>query len=137
MVFKTTHNWHPNHQIPLPNKTFNEDELWKLKTDKLTPQEYSPSDRIAIEAAEELFFQLENTNGAKCFNDMRVDFCVDSQKKCWFTAAYSLDFMDFLPVEEFPESPHHNKIMSQIQGIAKDEMKKEKLDNPTKSDLEM
>ena len=51
MAFKISHNWHANHQLPLPITWSNEDELWKLKTEKLDLLNLNKSDKIAVEAA--------------------------------------------------------------------------------------
>jgi hypothetical protein len=57
MVFKTHHKWHPNHQLPLPQNAFTEDELWKLETERLT--KFSSFELSAKKFTEELAFQLE------------------------------------------------------------------------------
>jgi len=54
---------------------------------------------------------LREVNAAECYGDLRVDFCIDSASKYWFVNACSNDYLDFIPLDDFEESPYRAKYL--------------------------
>ena len=61
---------------------------------------------------------IRGVNGSECFGDLRVDFQVDGMGRCWFINACSQDYLDFLPLQEFKESPHKQNLIKSMTVIA-------------------
>lgn len=62
----------------------------------------------------QLTHTLRQVNAAECFGDLRLDFCVDSSGQYWLTHVCSNDYLEFMPLDDFEDSPHKTRYLAEM-----------------------
>jgi len=101
----------------VPEENFEVEEHWKFKIKKVDA-ETRKSDKLfvnAVSLVHQLTHVLREVNAAECFGDFRLDFSVDCTGKFWLINACSNDYLDFIPLDDFEESPHKSRYLADMK----------------------
>ena len=116
LMFKITNKFHPNFQLPIKEEEFDQEELWKFEMRRVEQTEINRNRdlRVCCETLDGIAKLLYDALGVDCFDDLRLEFILDSCDQYWLYHMASQDFQEYLPLEDYNESPHKDKFIKVI-----------------------